>query len=437
MKIAVIGVGYVGLVTGVGLATIGHQVTCVDVDENKVAQLNEGISPIYEPGIEKLMIENINENKLSFTTSYEKAIAGVDVVYLAVGTPEGDQGQAELKYLKLAAKQVAECVTNPITLVVKSTVPVGTNREVQNEIQSLTSHSISIVSNPEFLREGTAVYDIFHGDRIVLGSEDKEALKKLTEINEGFGIPILITGLESAEMIKYASNAFLATKISFINELANICEATGGDIREVSRGMGMDRRIGAAFLQAGIGYGGSCFPKDTAALLQISKKVDIPFEMLQEVIHINQRQRDRFLDKLRSELKILTGKKIAVLGLAFKPDTDDIREAPAIYIIQELLKEGAVVTAFDPIANNNGIKQFGQMVTFTDSPEEAFLEADAALIVTEWDEIVQTAPNQFKKLMKQPVVIDGRNSFDEKAMERAGVNYMNVGIGEIKELVLE
>nr|WP_308738475.1 UDP-glucose/GDP-mannose dehydrogenase family protein [Listeria newyorkensis] len=341
MNIVVIGTGYVGLVTGVALSEIGHDVCCIDIDADKVAKLKKAISPIYEPGIEALIEKNIEAGRLSFSTDLKAAVADSSVVYLAVGTPQKQDGSANLDYIEAAAANIAQSIVQDTIVVVKSTVPVGTNRYLKEFIQNQTPYRISIVSNPEFLREGVAVHDVFHGDRIVLGADDTAALEKLEMINQGFQIPIFKTALESAEMIKYASNAFLATKISFINEIANICEKAGGDIREVSAGMGMDSRIGSAFLQAGIGYGGSCFPKDTLALNHIAKNVGYDFGLIQSVIDANKVQQLKLVKVLKTHYSNLVGKQIALLGVAFKPETDDIREAASEVIIEELLRCGA------------------------------------------------------------------------------------------------
>ncbi|EUJ30972.1 nucleotide sugar dehydrogenase [Listeria floridensis FSL S10-1187] len=437
MNIVVIGTGYVGLVTGVGLSDIGHSVICVDLDESKIEKLNAGVSPIYEPGIEDLIHKNVSAGRLSFTSSFKEAMKDSDIVYLAVGTPEGPDGRAEMKYIESAAEMIATEMTRPTILVVKSTVPVGTNRKLQNQMAEIAPYPVSVVSNPEFLREGSAVHDIFHGDRIVLGSDDIGALETLKAVNEGFDIPILATNLESAELIKYASNAFLATKISFINEIANICESTGGDIRQVSKGMGMDHRIGSPFLNAGIGYGGSCFPKDTSALNEIAMDAGVDFKLLREVIETNKNQRLKLVKELKMRYASLEGKKIAVLGVAFKPNTDDIRDAPAITIIRELLDSGAYVTAYDPIAYENAKKVFGEEVYFAKTVKQALQDAEAVLIVTEWDEVKEVSPKEMLELMKTPIVIDGRQCFDMHEMKEHGLDYYSVGVGEIdaKEVV--
>lgn len=432
MNIVVIGTGYVGLVTGVALAEIGHDVCCIDIDENKVAKLKKAISPIYEPGIEALIEKNISAGKLSFSTDLKAAVADSSIVYLAVGTPQKQDGSANLNYIEGAAASIAQSIVQDTVVVVKSTVPVGTNRYLKEFIQNQTPYKISIVSNPEFLREGVAVHDVFHGDRIVLGADDTAALEMIEMVNQGFQIPIFKTGLESAEMIKYASNAFLATKISFINEIANICEKAGGDIREVSTGMGMDSRIGSAFLQAGIGYGGSCFPKDTLALNHMAKNVDYDFGLLQSVIDANKAQQLKLVNVLKSHYSDLTGKQIALLGVAFKPKTDDIREAASEVIIEELLRCGAKVSIFDPVASANMKAVFGEAIHVADTISEVLYQADAALVVTEWNDIKNIQLAEFTSQMNHPVVLDGRLVFDKLEMKQAGISYYSVGTGELQ-----
>ncbi|WP_163654773.1 UDP-glucose/GDP-mannose dehydrogenase family protein [Listeria sp. PSOL-1] len=426
MNISIVGTGYVGLVTGVGLAEIGHHVTCIDIDEAKVEQLNKGKSPIYEPGIEELIIKNKTNGRLRFTTSFEVGAECAEAIYLAVGTPSDAAGKIDMRYFNQAASEIAAAIKQPTIIVVKSTVPVGTNQDLQNLMNEKASHQVSVVSNPEFLREGCALHDLFNGDRIVIGSSDEAAIEVLKRINKPFDIPMVITNLESAELIKYASNAFLATKISFINEMANLCEKIGADILEVSKGMGMDQRIGNRFLNAGIGYGGSCFPKDTNGLLQIANEAGLSFSLLQQVITVNKNQRKLFFEKLLDKVGTLAGKKVAVLGIAFKPDTDDIREAPALKMIAELLKHNAQVSAYDPIISKNKAV-FNSAVNSAETIEEALEDADAALILTEWNEIKNISSTQFLLSMKQPIVLDGRNCLNQKEMLDAGVIYEAVG----------
>jgi len=428
LKLAVAGTGYVGLVTGVCLAEVGHQVTCVDIDEMKIQQLKEGIPPIYEPGLTEMMQSNVAAERLRFTSNFQDGFEEADVIFIAVGTPQNTDGSANLTYVEEVAKNIASTAHKDTLVVTKSTVPVGTNNRLQ-EIINLTKLNpvkIEVVSNPEFLREGSAIYDTFHGDRIVIGVQSKEAAQQLEEIYEDFHIPIYQTDLRSAEMIKYAANAFLATKISFINEIANICERVGANVEEVATGMGLDKRIGSTFLKAGIGYGGSCFPKDTNALMQIAGNVAYEFELLKGVINVNRKQQIRLLDKLKQKYESLTNKRIAVLGLAFKPNTDDIREAASILVINELVREKANVIAYDPVAMDNAKQVLSPTVNFASTVEEALVEAEAALIFTEWDEIKTIDLNVFAK-MKTPFVLDGRNCFALESVKDFPFEYHSIG----------
>lgn len=437
MNISIVGTGYVGLVTGVGLAEIGHHVTCIDIDEEKIRKLKRGISPIYEPGIESLILKNISEGRLDFTASFVEGARLADVVYLAVGTPTGIDGQIDMTYFNKAASEIAEVIIHPTVVVIKSTVPVGTNASLQKLMDKKAKHKVSVVSNPEFLREGMALRDLFEGDRIVIGAENEESIQIMERINSPFNIPVVATSSKSAELIKYASNAFLATKISFINEIANLCDRVGADIQEVSFGMGLDKRIGSQFLQAGIGYGGSCFPKDTLGLLQIAKESDMDFPLLQEVIQTNSRQQKILVKKLLAKLDTVKGKKIAILGIAFKPNTDDVREAPALKIMGELSNQGAIIYAYDPVVKKHS-SALPQNIRVVDTIEDALNQADAALIVTEWEEIKALQAKEFKKWMKHPVVFDGRNCFDPDEMLRLEVNYQSIGRGgEQKVLILK
>ncbi|RAK20389.1 UDPglucose 6-dehydrogenase [Anoxybacillus vitaminiphilus] len=429
MKISVVGTGYVGLVTGVSLSHIGHYVTCIDIDETKVEKMRQGISPIYEPGLEELMKENIQAGRLFFTTSHQEGFRDVDVIYIAVGTPEKEDGSANLSYIEQAVRDIAANITKDIIVVTKSTVPVGTNHYIKELLISLVPKHINVevVSNPEFLREGSSVYDTFHGDRIVIGADSEEAAKVIEEINKPFGIPIFKTDIKSAEMIKYASNAFLATKISFINEIANICEKLGADVESVARGMGMDKRIGSMFLNAGIGYGGSCFPKDTKALTQIAANLDHNFELLKAVIKVNNHQQRILIDKARERFGSLTGKRIALLGLAFKPNTDDMREAASIVISKELIAEGAKVVAYDPVAVENAKKVLPQEVIYTESIEDALENADMVFILTEWSQIKELDLNIYVQKMKQPIVFDGRNCYSINEVQQYPIEYHSIG----------
>ncbi|KAA0958666.1 UDP-glucose dehydrogenase family protein [Planococcus kocurii] len=428
MKIAVIGTGYVGLVTGVSLAEIGHRVSCIDVNEEKVAKMQQGISPIYEPGLSELMTKNINERRLSFTSNHREGIEQADVIYIAVGTPEKSDGSADLSFVVQAAHNIVDCINHNVIVVIKSTVPVGTNDMIKDIMHChLTDEiKVEVVSNPEFLKEGSAIYDSFHGDRIVIGANSEYAASLIEQINQPFQVPVFKTDIKSAEMIKYASNAFLATKISFINEISNICELLGADIENVSNGMGMDQRIGSQFLKAGIGYGGSCFPKDTKALIQIAGNVEYEFELLKGVVNVNKKQQGILIGKLNDCLPTILGKKIAVLGLSFKPNTDDLRESASIFVTTELIKQGAEVVAYDPIAMTNAKSILNPLVQYAVSIEEAIENSDAALILTDWDEFKNVDLAVFKK-MKKPLVIDGRNCFSVKEMKRSGIDYHSIG----------
>lgn len=436
MKIAVVGTGYVGLVTGVALSHIGHDVTCVDIDEKKVERMRKGISPIYEPGLEELMFQNIEENRLYFTTSHQEGFENAEVIYIAVGTPEREDGSANLSYIEQVAKDIAKNAQCDIIVVTKSTVPVGTNHYIKQIILENLNENIKIevVSNPEFLREGSSVYDTFNGDRIVVGSDSIEAANVIEEINKPFGIPVYKTDIRSAEMIKYASNAFLATKISFINEIANICEKTGANIEDVARGMGLDQRIGSMFLKAGIGYGGSCFPKDTKALTKIASNVDLDFTLLKAVVEVNNKQQHKLVKAAQLKLGSLRNKKVAVLGLAFKPNTDDMREAASVVIIKELLGEGADVTAYDPVAIENAKKLLPGTVKFTKELYEALVDKDLVFIVTEWQEVKELDLSMFAKLMNNPIVLDGRNCFDLKEVSNHEIDYYSIGRSNIQNI---
>ncbi|MCI1881567.1 MAG: UDP-glucose/GDP-mannose dehydrogenase family protein [Sporolactobacillus sp.] len=429
MNIAVIGTGYVGLVTGTALAEIGHDVTCIDVDPDKIERLCQGIPTIYEPGLETLMRKNMDAGRLHFTVSHSEGLARAEVIYLAVGTPQRPDGSANLDYVKQAAHDVARRIARRVVVVIKSTVPVGTHEWVRELIEGTVKSGIhvEVVSNPEFLREGSAVHDTFHGDRIVIGADHPDAAETMEKINAPFAMPILQTDPASAEMIKYASNAFLATKISFINEIANLCDALGANVEEVARGMGLDRRIGSAFLRAGIGYGGSCFPKDTNALVQLAGNHHHPFHLLKAVIEVNHHQQLLMFEKLKARFGSLKGKKVAVLGLAFKPNTDDMRESPALVMIPELLKLGAHVTAYDPVAAQRAAQQLDPAVRTTQDVAEALSGADCAVIITDWPDIRKMNPETYVRLMKQPIIFDGRNCYDLNVVRRQPLEYYSVG----------
>lgn len=429
MKIAVVGAGYVGLVTGVCLAEMGHYVTCIDINEDKIELMKNGVSPIYEPGLTELLKKNLEVGRLVFTSNHRKGLKEVEVIFIAVGTPQNEDGSADISYVEEVAKTIALTAKSDTIIVTKSTVPVGTNDRLQTLVNiNKASHvTIEVVSNPEFLREGSAVNDTFHADRIVIGSKSEKATKKIEEIYQDFNIPIYLTDIRSAEMIKYASNAFLATKISFINEIANICERVGADVEKVAAGMGLDKRIGTSFLQAGIGYGGSCFPKDTKALIQIAGNVAYDFELLKGVVNVNSKQQTLLVDKLKNKYDSLHGKRLAILGLAFKPNTDDLREAASLMVIGELVKEGAKVICYDPIAMENA-KQIliHPQICFATSVEDAVKDSEAAIILTEWDEIKSIDLKVFT-YMKTPFVLDGRNCFALEQVKAFGFEYHSIG----------
>jgi UDPglucose 6-dehydrogenase len=430
VRITIAGTGYVGLVTGVCLAEIGHDVTCLDIDPEKVEKLKAGISPIYEPGLEELMRKNIEAGRLQFTVNQEKAYACAEVIYIAVSTPENEDGSANLKFVEDVAASIGRHIqSSEVIVVTKSTVPVGTNDRIYHLIHLNKSSEtiVEVVSNPEFLREGSAIHDTFHGDRMIIGARNMKAAKVLTEINKPFGIPIMITDIYSAEMIKYASNAFLATKISFVNEIANICEKIGANIEDVARGIGLDKRIGSQFLQAGIGYGGSCFPKDTKALVQIAGNVEHKFELLESVIKVNNYQQDKLVERAKEYVGSLKGKKAAILGLAFKPNTDDIREAASIVVAKRLLEEGAAVVAYDPVAIPNAQKVLGDSIDYCSSIQQALLHSDFVFIVTEWEEIRETPLALYKRWMREPVIFDGRNCYSIEEAREEAIVYYSVG----------
>ncbi len=428
MKVLVIGTGYVGLVQGVCLAELGNDVTCIDLDESKVAKLKTGISPIYEPGIEELIKKNIKAGRIKFSTSLSENIDGAEIIFIAVGTPPDEDGRADLKYVTAAADEIGKNLKGYAIIVNKSTVPIGTGEMVRKTITRHFKGEFDVVSNPEFLREGSAIDDWMNPDRVVIGdSNGKKAAKKVAKLYEVLESPILITNLETAEMIKYASNSFLATQISYINSISQICEKVGADVTEVSRGMKLDKRIGArAFLNAGLGYGGSCFPKDVEALVQIARDNKVDFKILEEVEAVNKLQRQRYVEKIKSELGSLKSKKIAVWGIAFKPKTDDIRMAPSVSVIEQLSDLGAEITAFDPVAEEN-LLRLNPDVKFVGHAIDATKDADALLIITEWDEFKQIDLGKIKKNMKNPYVFDGRNIYDPEIMLEKGFKYFSIG----------
>ncbi|MCQ6278662.1 UDP-glucose/GDP-mannose dehydrogenase family protein [Bacillus sp. EB600] len=429
MNITITGTGYVGLVTGACLAEIGHRIICYDIDTEKIASLNMGISPIYEPGLEELLKRNIQNGRLSFTPNAGEAYSKADCIFLAVGTPANKDGSANLTFIEQAAIQIAENIEKSIIVVTKSTVPVGTNEQIGSIIQERVSPNIKIdvVSNPEFLREGTAIHDTFHGDRIVIGSNNQKAGKLIEKIYEPFKLPIVHTDIRSAEMIKYASNSFLALKISFINEIANLCEKVGANIEHISTGVGLDQRIGKQFLQAGIGFGGSCFPKDINALNQLAKEFDYDFKILQSVIDVNRLQKERLFYKAKEHFGTLSGKKAVILGLTFKPNTDDIRDAASLQLIQELLIEQAEVTVYDPIAMPKVEKLFGDKITYASSAELALEGSEVAFLLTEWDQIKNLELAKVKEKMTTPILFDGRNCFQLEDAQKHMIQYYSIG----------
>ncbi|TJZ99721.1 UDP-glucose/GDP-mannose dehydrogenase family protein [Bacillus thuringiensis] len=434
MKIAIFGTGYIGLVTGACLSDIGHTITCIDIDIKKIKQMREGISPIYEPGLEQLMVKNIKAGRLFFTTDYRTAVNEVDLIYIAVGTPSKDNGAADLQYVNQVAVQIAESIKKDMIIVIKSTVPVGTNDYIKYVILNHLKATVKIhmVSNPEFLREGSAIYDSFHGDRIIIGTDSEKAAITLQKVNEKFLIPIFQTTIKSAELIKYASNAFLATKISFINEISNICDRVNANIDDVAYGMGLDTRIGSQFLKAGIGYGGSCFPKDTHALVQIAGSVNHEFKLLKSVIQVNNKQRSLLIRKAKKKLGNLAGKTVAILGLAFKPNTDDMREAASIVIAQELVSMGAAVRAYDPVATDNAKKLLPPEVEYMSSIDKTIQDAEVAFIITEWDEIKNYPLSNYIRLMKEANIFDGRNCYELNEVKKFKLYYSSIGRPEVK-----
>ena len=436
MKLVVAGTGYVGLVAGVCFAEKGHDVTCVDVDENKVKQMESGVSPIYEDGLEELMKKNNAAGKLHYTTDYKSAYKDPDAIFIGVGTPEQPDGSANLSYIATVCRQIAENVEKNCLVVVKSTVPVGTNDHVEQFIKDFLVRKelhIEVASNPEFLAQGSAVHDTLHAARIIIGTESKEAEALLREIYEPFQLPIVAMNRRSAEMTKYACNDFLALKISYMNDIANLCEKIGANIEDVAKGMSYDARIGANFLKAGIGYGGSCFPKDTKALKFQAQKVGYRLRTVEAAVDVNADQKTALFYKASNRMISFVHLKFAVLGLAFKPGTDDLREAPSLDNISLLLKNGADIVAYDPVAMKNFKKKYPEgavergTIAYTDQIEETLKDANICFIFTEWKEIRKVEPETFRKLMRTPLVYDGRNIFDLEKMKEAGVEYYSIG----------
>jgi UDPglucose 6-dehydrogenase len=432
MKIAVVGSGYVGLVLGACLAENGNTVACVDKDESKVAMLKAGKIPIYEPGLEEMVLRNQTEDRLSFTTDLRSSVRASAIVFIAVGTPQGEDGAADLQHVLAVAKAIGQAMEKYTVVVDKSTVPVGTAKRVRQTIAAETTQSFSVVSNPEFLKQGAAIEDFMKPDRVVIGveEEDERAAGLMKELYGPFtrtGAPILTMSTESAELCKYAANSILATRISFMNEIANVCELVGADVDHVRKAIGSDRRIGTSFLFPGVGYGGSCFPKDTQALLKSAEDKGYDFKILRAVEDVNDRQKERLVDKIEAYLPDLSGRTIAVWGLAFKPRTDDMREAPAIPIIERLLARGVTVRAYDPAAAPVARGIFGNRITLCDKSYDALSGADALAVVTEWNEFREPDFAKMQSLMKAPVVFDGRNLYSPEQMRALGFTYFSIG----------
>ena len=430
-KICVIGTGYVGLVTGTCFADLGNDVVCLDLEEDRINKLNQNIMPFYEPGLEQLVNQNKKANRLTFTTDYQTALKDADFAFIAVGTPSGVDGEADLQYVRSAAEDIADNVDSPIIVVNKSTVPVGTGDWVADVIRKRRNGNpleFNVVSNPEFLREGSDIGDFMSPDRVVLGSTNKQAAENVGTLYSPLRCPVLITDLRTAEMIKYASNAFLATRISFINEIANMCDELDADVKEVAQGMGLDKRIGHAFLDAGLGWGGSCFPKDVKALAHMAVIHGTHPQLLQAVMEINRNQRRKILVKLRKALGNLDEKTIGVLGLSFKPNTDDIREAPALEVIHLLQNEGAIIKAYDPQAMENAANE-NLRIKLCENPYQVAENADALVLATEWNEFKQLDFEKIYSLMNQPIIMDGRNLWDADALRSLGFTYFGVGRG--------
>ncbi len=431
-NIAVAGTGYVGLSTGTCFADMGNRVTCLDISEEKIEMLRRGESPIYEPGLNEMIARNVKAGRLHFTTSYDKALEGAEYIFICVGTPSGVDGEADLQYVRMAAESVAKTMKKPLVVINKSTVPVGTGDWVADIIKRSQPEPVefAVVSCPEFTREGSALHDFMNPDRVVIGSRDREAAVKVAQLHLPLRARIVMTDLRTAEMIKYASNAFLATKISFINEIAVICEKLGADVEEVAMGMGFDKRIGAAFLNAGLGYGGSCFPKDVKALEHMALVHGSHPSLLRAVIEINRDMRRWAVYNLRESLGgQLDGKRIGLLGLAFKPNTDDIREAPALEIARMLQNEGALVSGYDPVAMANAARVNPQL-RLVEDPYDLAENVDALMVCTEWNEFKQLDLHRLRSLMARPIVVDGRNIYDPKHMHEIGFLYKAVGRGQ-------
>jgi UDPglucose 6-dehydrogenase len=435
MDISIIGSGYVGLVTGACFADVGHHVICVDNDSEKVKQLKAGEIPIYEPGLEEIIHRNVSARRLHFTGNIQEAVERSQVIFIAVPTPPLPDGDVDLSFVEKVAREIAGVLTDYRVIVDKSTVPVKTGEKVAESIKRYNRHGakFDVVSNPEFLREGCAVADLMHPDRIVIGAQSEHAIDLMKKVYEPFMAPMLVTDVSSAELIKHCANSFLALKISYINAVSRICEASGADVGKVADGIGMDHRIGRDFLHAGIGYGGSCFPKDIAAFIAISEQLGTPFTLLREVQRINEGQKARFLKTIRETLWVLREKRIAVWGLTFKPDTDDVRSSVAIEVVEQLLREGAHVVAYDPkgMHKSRAIKAIAD-AEFASSALEAVTDAEALIIATDWKEFTNVDLAVLKEKMRTPIVFDGRNLFDPETMRQFGFHYYSIGRASVK-----
>ena len=430
MKIAVVGTGYVGLVAGACFAESGNDVICVDNVAAKIRMLQRGKIPIYEPGLEELVRRNRQEGRLTFSTALPRAVRDATIVFIAVGTPQGEDGSADLKHVLGVARDVARAMNGYKVIVNKSTVPVGTSDKVREVVRRETTHPFSVVSNPEFLKQGAAIEDFMKPDRVVIGAEDPRATELMLELYSPFtrtGAPIMVMDCPSAELAKYAANAMLATRISFMNEVANLCEAVGADVDHVRKAIGSDKRIGSSFLFPGVGYGGSCFPKDVQAMVRFASEQQYDFRILQAVQDVNARQKTRLFAKMRSHFGQLKGKTIAVWGLAFKPKTDDMREAPSVPLVEALVAAGATVQAYDPEAMKIAQGLFGKRISYAPSNYDALKGADALAIVTEWNEFRRPDFSRMRTLMRSPVIFDGRNLFTPEQMKQYGFTYYSIG----------
>jgi UDPglucose 6-dehydrogenase len=430
MKIAVVGSGYVGLVAGACFAENGNEVICIDKDPAKVRALQRGQIPIYEPGLEEMVRRNRDVKRLTFTTDLPKGVRASEIIFIAVGTPTGEDGSADLQHVLDVARDTAKAMNGYKVVVNKSTVPVGTAARVRDILRKETTHPFSVVSNPEFLKQGAAIDDFMKPDRVVIGAEDARAAELMKELYSPFtrtGAPIMLMDNASAELCKYAANAMLATRISFMNEVANVCEAMGADVDQVRKAVAADRRIGPSFLFPGVGYGGSCFPKDVKAMLRFAQTADYDFQILKSVEAVNEKQKLRLLDKLQKHFGSLKGKRIAVWGLSFKPRTDDMREAPSVPLISGLLAAGADVHAYDPEAMGVAKKIFGSKVQFSENGYDALTGADALVLVTEWNEFREPDYNRMRKLMRSPVIFDGRNIYNPEQIKGQGFTYFSIG----------